>query len=73
MSVNLANELELNLIRNYLNIICDARNILHYVGIVNRLEGTQLGADDFAPANCCELVSGDRRNAETPLNRFLPS
>jgi len=31
-----------------------------------------LGADDFAPTNCRELVSGDSGDAETPLNTFLP-
>ena len=31
-----------------------------------------MGAGDFAQTNCCELVSGDRGDAETPLNAFLP-
>jgi hypothetical protein len=31
-----------------------------------------LGAGGFAPTSCCELVSGDRGDAETPRNSFIP-
>jgi hypothetical protein len=31
-----------------------------------------LGAGDFAPTNSCESVPGDRGDAETPLNTFIP-